>query len=118
MAGTMKPELLDEKKDVNGTTFEEAANSAGYGGASHKVHFLLLTFCPAHCKISHISIFSCSASSPCMQRAGLWKLFGCQTNHIMINASPKSNSHPFKDKKTQMLEQRMTTDAMSDCYLK
>ena len=37
MAGTMKPELLDEKRDVNGTTFKEAAKLAGYGGSSHKV---------------------------------------------------------------------------------
>ena len=36
MAGALTPQLLDEKVDVNGTTFLEAANAAGYGGTSHQ----------------------------------------------------------------------------------
>ena len=36
MAGALTPQLLDEKVDVNGTTFLEAANAASYGGTSHQ----------------------------------------------------------------------------------
>lgn len=36
MAGVLTPQLLDEKVDINGTAFLEAANKAGYGGKSHK----------------------------------------------------------------------------------
>lgn len=36
MAGTLTPELLDAKLDVNGSSFKDAANKAGYGGSSHK----------------------------------------------------------------------------------
>jgi len=33
----MTADLLEVKTDVNGTTFQAAANAAGYGGSSHKV---------------------------------------------------------------------------------
>ena len=57
MAGMLTAQLLDEKTDVNGTTFLEAATAAGYGGSSHQVwgsiSFILrlitvqlLHFCP------------------------------------------------------------------------
>ncbi|KAK9812597.1 hypothetical protein WJX72_000194 [[Myrmecia] bisecta] len=36
MAGTLTAKVLDEKVDVNGTTFQEAATAAGYGGKSHE----------------------------------------------------------------------------------
>ena len=38
MAGVLSSEILDSKPDVNGTTFLDAANQAGYGGKSHKVN--------------------------------------------------------------------------------
>ena len=37
MAGTLTPQLLDEKLDENGTCFNDAATAVGYGGKSHKV---------------------------------------------------------------------------------
>lgn len=37
MAGELTAELLDEKLDVNGTSFQAASTAAGYGGASHQV---------------------------------------------------------------------------------
>ena len=37
MAGTMTPEFLEGKVDINGTTFQEAAAAVGYGAKSHKV---------------------------------------------------------------------------------
>lgn len=37
MAGTLTAELLKSKRDVNGTTFQEAANKAGYGSFSPEV---------------------------------------------------------------------------------
>ena len=40
MAGTMTPEFLEGKVDINGTTFQEAAAAVGYGGKSHKVYTL------------------------------------------------------------------------------
>ena len=40
MAGTLTPGLLDEKLDENGTSFKDAAASAGYGGKSHQVGFI------------------------------------------------------------------------------
>lgn len=36
MAGTLTPELLDEKLDENGTSFRKAATAVGYGGNSHQ----------------------------------------------------------------------------------
>jgi hypothetical protein len=43
MAGTMTAALLDEKVDVNGTSFQEASTAAGYGGASHEVCYCMHT---------------------------------------------------------------------------
>lgn len=37
MAGELTAALLDEKLDVNGTSFQAASTAAGYGGASHQV---------------------------------------------------------------------------------
>ncbi|KAK9918321.1 hypothetical protein WJX75_003179 [Coccomyxa subellipsoidea] len=36
MAGELTAALLDEKLDVNGTSFKEASTAAGYGGSSHQ----------------------------------------------------------------------------------
>ncbi|CAL8463817.1 g3351 [Coccomyxa elongata] len=36
MAGELTAALLDEKLDVNGTSFQAASTAAGYGGASHQ----------------------------------------------------------------------------------
>jgi len=36
MAGVLSPEELESKKDEEGNVFKEAANKAGYGGASHE----------------------------------------------------------------------------------
>lgn len=37
----MDPSVLDSRLDVNGTSFMQAANKAGYGGKSHKVQMQL-----------------------------------------------------------------------------
>ncbi len=37
MAGTLSPQLLDEKLDENATSFKDAATAVGYGGNSHQV---------------------------------------------------------------------------------
>jgi hypothetical protein len=39
MAGTLTPQLLDEKVDENGTSFKDAATAVGYGGNSHQVSY-------------------------------------------------------------------------------
>ncbi|DBA83387.1 TPA: hypothetical protein ACH3X2_006532 [Trebouxia sp. C0005] len=36
MAGTLSPQLLDEKLDENATSFKDAATAVGYGGNSHQ----------------------------------------------------------------------------------
>lgn len=49
MAGELTAALLDEKLDVNGTSFKEASTAAGYGGSSHQVclHPYLFYLCYA-----------------------------------------------------------------------
>jgi hypothetical protein len=49
MAGELTAALLDEKLDVNGTSFKEASTAAGYGGSSHQVclHPYLFYLCLA-----------------------------------------------------------------------
>ena len=37
MCGALKPADLDRQLDINGTSFAQAANKAGYGGKDHKV---------------------------------------------------------------------------------
>lgn len=37
MAGTLTAKYLDQKLDINGSSFKDAATAAGYGGSSHKV---------------------------------------------------------------------------------
>ena len=37
MCGALKPADLDKQLDINGTSFAQAANKAGYGGKDHKV---------------------------------------------------------------------------------
>jgi hypothetical protein len=37
MVGALKAKTLDEKVDVNGTSFQQASSAVGYGGKSHEV---------------------------------------------------------------------------------
>ena len=37
MVGALTAKTLDEKVDVNGTSFQQASSAVGYGGKSHEV---------------------------------------------------------------------------------
>jgi hypothetical protein len=41
MVGALTAKTLDEKVDVNGTSFQQASSAVGYGGKSHEVGGLL-----------------------------------------------------------------------------
>jgi hypothetical protein len=60
MAGVLTVAQLDEKLDINGSSFQEASTAAGHGGASHQV--LLTGLCGIISQEAHYTTVATSYS--------------------------------------------------------
>ena len=79
MAGTLTSEVLDVRPDENGTFFKDAAQHAGYGASSHKVHQYsaqVLALCSIRC--------DCSSSPSSKLIVAKMRCFSGHTGHSYI----------------------------------